>query len=127
MPSRNYRADVLKDIGIGTDASFAGAASGRGVLVNAIDTATVVDTFPKATYRTAFYWIQIIHGTDFHSLCATVVHTGTDAHITIYGEVWTNTVLGEITADVNGANVELTLDPVSTSTSIRIMRTCMTA
>ena len=76
-----------------------------------VDSASeVIDSFAHASYRGAKYYISINNAskTEVSSLEALVVHNGTEAFITTYGDINTgsNTLLN-LTAAINGSNVEV--------------------
>lgn len=86
-----------------------------------------VDTWSTSTYRTAKYIAQITQGTNYQSAELLVVHNGTDAFISEYAIIRTNTNLGTFTADVNSNNVRLrvTMNSASAAT-IKLSRILIT-
>jgi len=69
--------------------------------------ATAVDTWATATYRSAKYIAQITQGSNYQLSEILVIHNGTTVTITEYGILETNANLGEFTADISGGNVRL--------------------
>jgi hypothetical protein len=69
--------------------------------------ATAVDTWAVATYRSAKYIAQITQGSNYQLSEILVIHNGTTVTITEYGILETNANLGEFTADISGGNVRL--------------------
>ena len=83
--------------------------------------ATTIDSFPKATYRTAKYIIQATDGSDFESYEVLVTHNGTTAYRNVYGVVGTAT-LGTLTATISGANVLLQYTSENNDTDVRLSK-----
>ena len=93
-----------------------------------IDTASTTTTsssqvsiknFPKATFRSARFTIQITNTTDstYHSTEILAVHDGTTANITEFGEVHTgSSVEATFDADISGSNFRLLATPTSSDT-----------
>ena len=76
-----------------------------------------IKNFPKATFRSARFTIQITNTTDstYHSTEILAVHDGTTANITEFGEVHTgSSVEATFDADINGSNFRLLATPTST-------------
>ena len=76
-----------------------------------VDSASeVIDSFAHASYRGAKYYISINNAskTEVSNLEALVVHNGSQAFITTYGDInsGSNTLL-ELTAAINGSNLEV--------------------
>jgi hypothetical protein len=76
-----------------------------------VDSASeVIDSWAHASYRGAKYYISVNNATktELSNIEAMVVHDGTTAYITSYGNVNTGSNdLINLTAAINGANVEL--------------------
>ena len=76
-----------------------------------VDSASeVIDSWAHASYRGAKYYISVNNATktELSNVEAMVVHDGTTAYITSYGNVNTGSNdLIELTAAINGSNVEL--------------------
>ena len=91
------------------------SASTTGNVVTSINTdvdsaSEVIDSFAHASYRGAKYYISTNNAskTEVSNIEALVVHDGTTAYITTYGNVDTgNNSLITLTAAINGSNVEL--------------------
>lgn len=98
--------------------------------VTAGTSATVIDSFAKATYRTAKYIVQVTNsgGTVFESSEVLVVHNGTTATMIEYGVVSTSgSSLGTISTVINGANVELKYTGAASSNAVKVYATYMAA
>lgn len=93
---------------------------------NSVTTTTtannVVDSFPKASYRSAKYTVQITSGSDYHVTEVLLLHDGTDVFITEYGTIYTNASLGNVTAAINSANVELLVAPTNSLSVVKTKR-----
>ena len=73
---------------------------------------SVLNTFPKATYRRAKYFISITDTTNsrFEFVEANVIHDGTTAYISSYGSTSNYAgapTLADLTVDVSGSDVRL--------------------
>jgi hypothetical protein len=112
--------DVVQVVASITSLNFIEASS------NSVATTTtannVVDSFIKTLYRSAKYYIQIASGTDYHVTEALLLHDGSDVFITEYGTIFSNTSLGNVTATINSANVELLVAPTNASSVVKTKR-----
>ena len=81
------------------------------------NTATVVDSFPKATYRSGKYIFSVsnIEGHQISELL--VLHSNNVVHTSQYGDivVASQASLGRFDAQINNANVEITFEPTTPS------------
>lgn len=114
------------------------ATAGASLSHSAIDDATttvassatsVLNTFAKATYRSAKYYISAVDATNGrHEIVeANVTHDGTNAYIATFGSVSSYTSgLATYTADINGSNVRLLVTNISdNSTVFKFQRTLL--
>ena len=73
--------------------------------------AAVIDSWSASSYRGAKYFLSLNDSTNdkLQNIEALVVHDGTTAYITPYGDVqtYTGTALTTLTADISGGNVRL--------------------
>lgn len=127
---------VTGGIGVGGNVCVKGAfldANSAGTVIIARDTvqntvatttATAVDTWAIASYRSVKYLVQITQGTNYQFSEVIVVHNGTTTTMTEFAVVETNGALGTFTADVNSGNARLLVTMGSaTSATINIQRT----
>ena len=93
----------------------------------ATSTTTVINTFAKASYRSAKYHISITDATNtrYEIVEANVTHDGSDAYITTFGSVSNYASqagetdgLAVFTAGVNGSNVELKVTNISADSCV---------
>lgn len=88
--------------------------------------ATAIDTFPIATYRSAKYVVQAVDTVsgEYHVTELLVIHDGTSAFASEYGTVFTGTnTLATYDVDVNTGNVRLLATAASTnSTEFKVTR-----
>ena len=84
----------------------------------------IVDTFSVSDFRTAKYIVQLEHDSDskYHSTEILLTHNGTNAYLTEYAIVHTDSSLGDFDADIVDSNVRLKLTPSYTNTSIKAKR-----
>ena len=83
----------------------------------------VVDSFAAATYRTAKYLVQATSGAAYQAVEVLVIHDGTNAYMTEYGNIATGASLVTLDADISGGNVRLLVTPVNAATTVRAVRT----
>jgi hypothetical protein len=79
--------------------------------------ATVVDSFPKATYRSGKYTVQVSN-IDGHQVSELLVmHSNNTVHFVQYGDIVVSSKasLGNFGTQINNANVEITFTPTTTS------------
>jgi hypothetical protein len=86
--------------------------------------ATAVDTWAIATYRSAKYVVQITQGSNYQVSEVLVIHNGTTTFMTEYAVLETNGALGTFTTDISSGNGRLIVTMGSaTSATINIQRT----
>ena len=85
----------------------------------------VIDTFAKATYRSAKYIIQADDGNgNYETREALVTHDGTTAYITEFALVYTGAgLVGDASVNMNGNNVELTYTTNSGTATVKVIST----
>ncbi len=84
---------------------------------------TTVDTFDKTVYRSSKYIIQVSQSTNYQASEILILHNGTDAFITEYGVVRSNSNLATFSTDINGNNVRLLVNMSSaTAATIKMNR-----
>jgi len=88
--------------------------------------ATAIDSFAVATYRSAKYFVSITDSTNslYELQEANVMHDGSTAYISSHGSVTNHTgSIANLTADISGGNVRLLLTPnTEASLAIKITR-----
>ena len=93
----------------------------------ATSTTTVINTFAKASYRSAKYHISVTDATNsrYEIVEANVTHNGSDAFVTTFGSVSNYASqagetdgLAVFTAGVNGSNVELKVTNISADSCV---------
>jgi hypothetical protein len=104
------------------DTSGAQVGTLANIAVSSANTATAIDSFDKATYRSAKYVVQVTSGADYQVSEVLVIHNGTTATRTMYGTIDTNGNLGVTAATVNGSNVELQYIAANANTTVRITK-----
>jgi hypothetical protein len=82
----------------------------------------VVDTMSTVNHRTAKYIVQMTQNSRYHSQEVLLVHDGTTVHMTTYAEIYTESDLGSVDADISGGNVRLLVSPNYANTNIRTKR-----
>jgi hypothetical protein len=117
-------------IGLGDNTS-AGTTGAVTTVINAdVDSASeVIDSWAHASYRGAKYYISVNNTakTELTNIEALVVHDGTTAYITSYGSVNTgNNTLINLTAAINGSNVEVSASGNEPNLRVTIYRIILT-
>ena len=85
-----------------------------------------VDTFSTSTYRSAKYQVQMTSGSNYHVIELSVVHDGTTAYLSQYGEVVTNNNLGSFDASISGGVLSLLFTPNYSVTVVKFIRSNIT-
>ena len=83
----------------------------------------VVDSFSASTYRSAKYLAQMTTGSNYHMLELNLIHDGISVWISQYGEVFNNVSLGTYDASITSGILNLSFNPVSPGTTIKLLRT----
>jgi hypothetical protein len=98
--------------------------NGISTTITSNTSAQVVDSFSKATYRTAKYFIQITDNTnsEYHATELLLVHDGSNVFSTEYGTVFSNSSLGTVTADISVDTVRVLVAPTTANSTIKTQR-----
>lgn len=93
--------------------------SNRAVVQATVATtsATAVDTWAIATYRSAKYIVQVKQGTNYSVHEILVIHDGTTTYKTEYGVLETNGALATFTTDISTTNARLLVTMGSSSSA----------
>ena len=99
--------------------------STQSVIVNTI---TTIDSFAKATYRTAKYLIQVTQGSKYTTSEVLLSHNGTDSYMSEYAviELGASRIPLTVSTSVSGDNVLLRAtitDAASTNATVKVART----
>jgi len=87
----------------------------------------VLNSFDVSTGKTAKYIVQATSGSDIHVFECLVMHNGTTAYITTYGEMMSNSSLTTVSADISGSLVRLLVTPTNASTVYKVTKTSIAA
>jgi len=88
--------------------------------------ATQIDSWAKATYRSAKYLIQVTQGSNYQVSEVMVIQDGTNTYMTEFAVIETNGVLCTFTSSISSSNAVLTVTMGSaTSATINIQRTLL--
>ena len=87
-----------------------------------MSTNTVVDEFDPADYRTAKYVFSASGDDGYQSVEVLLVHDGSDAYITIYGSVCSNTSADiiEFSSNVNGVSGNVSVYASTNSANVNL-------
>ena len=113
--------------------TFAGVTAGQITLTDALigtattsiaDTsATVVDSWSPAAYRTGKYVVQMRNGNDIEAIEVLVTVDGNNnVYLTEYADIQSNTQIGTVDADYSGGTVRLLVTSTS-GTTVKVHRT----
>jgi len=122
------RVDINGDLRV--TGGITGAVDIRGSILTTTTTTAnqVLDSFALASYRTVKYVIQVTSaGSGCHAMECLVMHDGTTAYITTYGEMISSTSLTTIGAVVNGSNIQLQVTPTNAATVYKVTKTSISA
>jgi hypothetical protein len=97
---------------------------GCATLTTAATTALqVLDTNSITLYRSVSYSVQVTSATAYQSCNINVIHDGTTAYISEYGDIATGIILASFDADVSGGNLRLLTTPVNAATTYKVIKT----
>lgn len=129
---------IAKDIVIGGDITVGSIANSTVIpalysnnfLLSSYTSPTIssvgvinLDQYSQTAYRTAKYIIQIIDGSNIHSLEMILTHNNTHVYKTEYGIITNNGELGNFNATSNGTEITLTFTPFApTSMTVKLVR-----
>jgi hypothetical protein len=104
------------------DTSGAWVTQRANVAVASANSATAVDSFAVATYRSAKYIIQATSSGKYQVMEALVVHDDTTPQITTYGVVQTNGNVGVLTATISAGIVSVNFIGANANTNVRVKK-----
>jgi hypothetical protein len=131
---------IGQDVATSSSVTFASLAtgaitldSGTGELntstqVVNVNTVTTVDSFAKATYRSAKYLVQVTQGTKYTTSEVLLAHDGTDSYMSEYAviELGGSRIPMVVSTSISGSNVLLKVtitDAASTNATVKVART----
>jgi len=79
---------------------------------------TDLDSWATSTYRSAKYVLQATEGTKYHTTEVIVIHDGSDAYFTQFGEIITSSSLFEVSTLVESGSVKLKVTPASVNSTV---------
>ena len=80
--------------------------------------ASTIDSFTAATFRSAQYQIQITQGSNYHVTTLNVLHDGTDVFLNEFGTIRTGASLASFDADINSGSVRVRATPTTDSSTV---------
>ena len=80
--------------------------------------ASTIDSFTAATFRSAQYQIQITQGSNYHVTTLNVLHDGTDVYLNEFGIIRTGAALATFDADINSGSVRIRATPTTDSSTV---------
>ena len=117
------RLEVVNPEGSQTLATFYpyAALSADATVTISSSAVTNLDTFDKATYRSAKYWISIADATNgrYEIVEANVIHDGSTAYVASFGSTTSySTPIATFTADISGSDVRLRVALKSSNSTV---------
>lgn len=85
-----------------------------------------IDSFAAANYRSAKYTLSItdnVNATTYQTSEILVMHDGTNAYLTEYAVLRSNSSVATMAADISAGNVRLLITPVSANNTVKFERT----
>ena len=80
--------------------------------------ASTIDSFTAATYRSAQYQIQITQGSNYHVTTLNVVHDGSQVYIMEFGTIRTGVALATFDADISSGSVRVRGTPTTSLSTV---------
>jgi len=81
----------------------------------------IIYSMPTATYRSAKLMVQITSGTSYQVTELLIIHDGTNAFMTQYGDVaTTGTSLGTFDSSITSGNLNLLFTPTNAATTVKL-------
>ena len=80
--------------------------------------ASNIDTFVAATFRSAQYQIQITQGSNYHVTTLNVLHDGSSVYLNEFGTIRTSASLATFDADIDSGNVRVRATPTTDSSTV---------
>ena len=126
----NDIVSILGDLDNSTDnvIELLGLEGNNDLAIYGIENPTNVDSFSKATWRTAKYALQVTKGSEVYTSEILVSHDGTDILVSESNIVSnTNNSLFTYTFEENSGIISLRITPVSGEIAVRFTRTALKA
>ena len=80
--------------------------------------ASTIDSFVAATFRSAQYQIQITQGSNYHVTTLNVLHDGSTVFLNEFGTIRTGASLASFDADINSGSVRVRATPTTDSSTV---------
>jgi len=81
----------------------------------------IIYSMPTATYRSAKLMVQMTSGTSYQVTELLIIHDGTNAFMTQYGDIaTTGTSLGTFDSSITSGNLNLLFTPTNASTTVKL-------
>lgn len=104
-----------------TSIGLAQALVGSATLTTSTTAADqVLLSISATTYRAIIAEISILSSTSYHVVNVMIIHDGTSASHTQYGDIFTGASLTTVNSDVSGGNVRLLVTPTNSATTYRV-------
>ena len=117
----------LDSVGVATARSGLDVCAGSITPIISLQAATTtltttsasnIDTFAAATFRSAQYQIQITQGSSYHVTTLNVLHDGSSVYLSEFGTIRTGSILASFDADIDSGNVRVRATPASDSSTV---------
>ena len=82
-------------------------------------------TIPRAAYRSGQLKIQLKTADSYQHSESSFVHDDNDVYMSTYGTIFSNAQLGDVSAVINGANIEVKIEQFRPNLDVRVVATAM--
>jgi hypothetical protein len=115
--SPSNKLDVAGSVGVNTNSVLASTT-----FTTSTTTANqIIYSMPTATYRSAKLMVQMTSGTSYQVTELLIIHDGTNAFMTQYGDVaTTGTSLGTFDSSITSGNLNLLFTPTNAATTVKL-------
>lgn len=86
----------------------------------------VIDSFPSANYRSAFYQVQLETGAQYHALNLNIINNDSSANYVTYGDVYNFTPLGNFNVSFSNNTIYVYLTPTYAQTYVTYTKNLVT-
>jgi hypothetical protein len=121
-----YTGASAQDIQYTLNTEGAWVTKRANVAVSSANSATAIDSFAKATYRSAKYIIQATAAGKYQIMEALVIHDDTTATVVPYGIVQTNGNVGVLSVGISGGTLSVNFIAANANTNVRVSKEYMT-
>lgn len=93
------------------------------VTTSVANSQVTLDSWSGSTYRSGRYYCQVTSGSNYQVIELSMVHDAANVYLTQYGEIVTNTSLGNFDASYSGGTVSVLFTPVNAVSTVKASAT----